>query len=228
MVLLLIFLQLKNKSIKEITNHISTWSILIPALLGCIFYNKLQRSSKIIFVLVLIACVPQMAYAYLGRTPSLNYFYNSNIALEISLLYIFFKPYFLIGIYSKIFNLFGFVGLIVGIIYFLFFGIKDSFLTNWLCINNFIFTIWCLLFLLELYQNNQNKILFPISIFLYLFGIFFYTSCTMIIFTLWNYIMSNKNSLLNNLWIIHDVFNTLMYLLFGIGFILDSKKHELN
>lgn len=104
------------------------------------------------------------------------------------------------------------------------YGISDSFLNNWLCINNYAYTIWCLLFLLEMYDNDEKITKIPSSTFLYLIGLFFYTSCTLIIFSLWNYIMLNADSLLVNLWIIHDVFNITMYVIFGIGFIIDFKN----
>lgn len=57
----------------------------------------------------------------------------------------------------------------------------------------------------------------------YLLGLFFYSSCTMLIFALWDYIMANRDSYLKNLWIIHDVFNTFMYIIFSIGFLFEVR-----
>lgn len=154
----------------------------------------------------------------------LNYFYNVNIIVELLILTSFFYPFFVTKTRCIIFRSTCFFSCVSGICFIYFNGIAEKFLNNWLCINNYSYTIWCLLFLLELYEDDEKITQIPISIFIFLIGLFFYTSCTLIIFSLWNYIMINEKSLLVNLWIIHDLFNVLMYISFTIGFILDLKK----
>lgn len=211
-------------TIQEVINQISIWSILLPLTIGVLSFKKLNTDSKNILFLVLVDSIPQMARAYLGRTPLLNYFYNIDIAIGFIIVAIFFRENFK-GKKNKIyFDILMYCGFIIGSVFVFFLGIKERFINEWVCVNCFIFTTWNLLLLLELYNDDEMITKVSPSIFTYLIGLFFYTSCTLVIFSLWHYLMNNRNSLLNNLWIIHDAFNVFMYLLFSIGFIIDSRK----
>ncbi len=99
----------------------------------------------------------------------------------------------------------------------------SSFLTTWLCFNNIAYTMWSLLLLYELYDRDQINLTYSNSLLFYIFGLFFYTSCTIPVFGLWEYIRNNQNSYLQNLNVIHSIFNVTMYLSFSIGFIKEYQ-----
>jgi hypothetical protein len=179
-------------------------------------------------LLVLVACLPQLARAFLGRTPLLNILYNVNIWLEFLLLFVFFRRSFSSRRRNLLFNILTFICVGAGITSLLVFGIYSKFLTEWLCINNLTYTAWILLLMYDLYDTEKDLSEVSASFLLYLVGLFFYSGCTLLIFSLWQYIVAHQNSFLRNLWIIHDVFNIFMYTFFTIGFYLEIKAHYSN
>ncbi|MBL6444708.1 hypothetical protein JMN32_00200 [Fulvivirga sp. 29W222] len=191
---------------------------------GCFFYTRLTVKSRLILLLVLAACIPQLARAFLGRIPALNIFYNINVVVELFILYFFFRKSYSTNRKQQIFKILGAVCLLLGVISISYWGVESKFLTEWLCINNLVYTSWILLSVLDIYENDDRLLHTQRSYLLFLLGLFLYTSCTMLIFGLWHYIMANSDSLLKNLWIIHDVFNTIMYLVFLIGFYIDYRR----
>jgi hypothetical protein len=197
---------------------------LLPTVIGCSFFYKLEAKSKIILLLVLAACVPQLARALLGRTSLLNIFYNINIGIELLLLFLFFRGRYSPGTRSVLFNTLAIISIISGFVSIIVMGLESKFLTEWLCINNITYTAWILMLIFDLYERDKDLLEIRRPFMLYLIGLFFYSSCTILIFSLWSYLMANKDSYLRNLWIIHDVFNTFMYTAFSFGFLLEIRN----
>jgi len=204
-------------------NKISIWSILLPAIIGCSFYKYLGRKTKLILFLVVAACVPQLARALLGRTSFLHILYNIYIIIELLVLFAFFYKSYSSKTHNKIHQITGALAMTFGFLAIIAQGISNQFLTEWLCLNNLVFTTWILLRILDIYKDDRSILSATPSQFLYLAGLFFYTSCTILIFALWDYIMSHSDTYLKNLWIIHDSFNTIMYISFTIGFYLEFR-----
>jgi len=212
---------------QESINLISIWSIIFPFLAGGLLFKCLNKDSKIFYYLVVADFCSQMSRFYLGKSPALNFIYNIDIIAQLLLLSVFFQNKFSSKnrLYFKVLIFFCF--LIV--LYFLTFeNLFEKFYTWWVCFNFFIYITLILLLILEYYEDDNRYIGGSQSVYLYIFGIFMYMSCTMVIFSLWDYISSNKSSYLNNLWIIHDLFNILMYILFGFGFIIDFMTERKN
>ena len=80
--------------------------------------------------------------------------------------------------------------------------------------------------ILEIYENDQILFDYKSSLFWLIIGLFFYTSCTVLIFSLWHYIKSMKSTRLDNLWIIRDFFNVIMYICFSIAFLKSDVKNN--
>ncbi len=210
-------------SFQEAVNYASIWSIVLPFTIGGAFYKLLSDDSRIIYFLVIGDFITQMARVALGRTPSLIYFYNIDIIVQYGVLYLFFVSKFTLVRSKKYFNVGNLFGVSVAIYFLIFKGISAKFNNEWVCINFLIFVFWILLLLLDYYENDEVYLKVKSNIFFFMIGLFFYTSCTLLIFSMWDYIMNNKASFLNNLWIIHDVFNVMMYFSFSIGFLFDTK-----
>ncbi|ELR73677.1 hypothetical protein C900_02081 [Fulvivirga imtechensis AK7] len=162
----------------------------------------------------------------MGRVAVLNIFYNINVGIELVILYFFFNNSYSTPRKEQIFKVSGIFCMLFGLISILYWGIEDKFLTEWLCLNNLVYTSWILLSVLDIYENDDRLLHTKRSYLFFLLGLFLYTSCTMLIFGLWHYIMATRDSLLKNLWIIHDVFNTIMYLVFFIGFYHDYRGQK--
>lgn len=175
---------------------------------------------------MIVACVPQLARAFLARTPILNVLYNVNVGLEFCLLWTFFNGYIRSPLRRWIFYSTSIICVLAGIAFTTAFGLREKFLTEWLCINNLCYTAWILVILYDLYEDDRRIVEIKKSQLYYIVGLFFYASCTILIFALWDYIMTHRDSYIKNLWIIHDVFNVFMYTAFTMGFISESNTSE--
>lgn len=165
-------------------------------------------------------------YFEIKKEPSVRYiFFNIYMAQELLFLTIFFDKLFFSGIKKTIVRTSAVLCFLLGTILIIENGFTN-FLTTWLCFNNIAYTMWSLLLLYELY--DRDEIMFDLynPLLFYVFGLFFYTSCTILVFGLWDYIRSSENSYLKNLNIIHSIFNVIMYVSFSIGFIIEAKLFQ--
>lgn len=209
-------------TLQKILSEISILSILIPLLIGGLLYKTLERDSLVIFVIVALGTVPQLLRSFIESSFVLNLAYNLYTPLEFILFTLLFVNKFnnrnikSVFIYTVIF--YGILSLII----FLITDIAVRFINEWVCINNLIYTAWILMYLIEQYKYDEvQKINYNIPYLWYITAIFFYSPCTILIFSLWHYIKLKPSSLLQNLFIIHNIFNINMYILFTIGFIKD-------
>jgi len=163
----------------------------------------------------------------MGRTPILNVLYNTNILLELVILILFFRDSYSTKKRNMLFIVLATVCVVSGVVSVFLFGFYAKFLTEWLCVNNLMYTAWTLILLYDLYDNDEKLSELAPSLLCYLSGLFLYSSCTMLIFSFWYYIMTKRDSYLNNLWIIHDLFNIFMYLIFSFGFFIEIKARHL-
>ena len=172
------------------------------------------------------ACVPQLARAFLGKASILSLFYNINIIIEFVLLSIFFYNFNFSKKRKALFNIFFVIGIVGGSLLFFKNDFVYRFQNDIVCLNNLIYTAWILTMILEIYENDQILFDYKSSLFWLIIGLFFYTSCTVLIFSLWHYIKSMKSTRLDNLWIIHDFFNVIMYICFSIAFLKSDVKNN--
>ena len=186
--------------------------------------RKLRQDGLLVLLLVVTGSIPQLIRGALGRVDFIYLFYNINICVELTILYFFFKINIKTRLRLSIIKWFFVFSLCFGLFLTLNEGFGNRFFNEWVCVNNIMFTGWILLLLLEFYERDELIISPESPIFWFVIGLFLYTSCTVLIFSLWNYIMSHENTLLANLWIIHDMFNTIMYLVFSYGLFLYNKK----
>jgi hypothetical protein len=106
-----------------------------------------------------------------------------------------------------------------------FFGVKNRFLSEWVCLNNITFTFWILLYLIQQTKNEDVYVSFRYPFTWYFSVLFFYTPCTALVFSFWYY-KSNGISVLENIRLLHNVFNILLYLGFSVGLLINGLyKH---
>lgn len=170
------------------------------------------------------ACVPQLVRAFIERGPVVNTSYNLNIIAEFGFLFLFFSTNISHPKRKTIFLACGITGTVINIAYLIFWGISSRFLSELVCINNLVYTAWVFLTMLDLYEYDDIIVDKKLPLFWFLIGLFFYFCCTVLIFGLWDFIRSNENTGLRNLWIVHDIFNIVMYLFITKGFLLTVSK----
>ena len=192
--------------------------------------SKLQVNSRLIFLLVATGAIPQIVAHYSGKDFTLGcLFYNINIPIEFTIIFFFFKTSFFSKSKGKIFYLLGIAGAIMAIYFLVFVGIRNRFISEWVCFNNIIYTAWILLLLLEIYEDDAIYLSEKMPLFWYLLGLFFYTSCTVLIFCFWYYITTTRNEYFVVLFQIYGLFNIFMYIAFSIGLLLNvSNSIKMN
>ncbi|WP_143081088.1 hypothetical protein [Chitinophaga rupis] len=213
----------------EILSDISIWSILLPLLVALCYIRKLSADSLYVAGIVLLATIPQLLRFYIKEMPMLYFAYNIYTPLEFAGLYGLFHNKFFSPWALRIFKIAAIAYVFITIVIVGLLGLIHRFLNEWVCLNNLVYTIWILVFIIQeyyeepLYQVNLRR-----PFFWYLSGLFFYAPCTLLIFSLWHYIKSMPGSSLSYLLIIHSVFNINMYLLFTIGFWMDAGRKQFN
>ncbi len=191
---------------------------------GIILIRKLPRSGILILLLVITASIPQLARGLIDSKKLQYIFYNINIPIEITILFLFFKPNIITRLRSEVLSICYYASLLFGIFLLFYHHSFSHFLNEWVCVNYLFFTGWILMLLLEIYERDEVQLHPGLPLFWFILGLFSYCCCTALVFSLWNYIRLNENTLLVNLWIVHDFFNILMYIFFSYGFMRYNRK----
>ena len=210
---------------KEIIRIISIWIIILPVLAGFINFKGLNKDSRWIFLLVLIATVPQiLTFTINEHTALLNISYNLYTLVEMAVFYFLFVNKFLQRSSKMVVHVFAFAYLLVAVYFFITKGITDDFLNTLVCINNCIYMLWILLLLKEQYQVKETLVVKSNPFMWYLLGILIYAPCSVIAFALYNYIREQESTIIANLWVIQSICNILLYILFTIGLFIPKQK----
>jgi hypothetical protein len=211
-------------NLQNILSFVSIWSVIIPLVIGLVWFNRLGRDSKLILGIVVLATIPQLIKGIAPDSRALIPAYNFYTVCEFLVYYLLFSNKFSITKSKKI----HFSTLVVFSAISLFFVLSNSlmkeFISAWVCVSNFFYTVWILMLILDQYETETNYLDFNTPFIWYVMGLFYYSTCTFLIFSLWHYLKKNPESYLSGLWIIHHVFNTAMYILFSIGF---RKSHNI-
>lgn len=203
----------------------SVWSVVIPACLGLFYYSKLSTSAKIIWGMTVFAIIPQMI-KYINNIDSvLLLSYNCYIAIE----FIFASFFFLTitpdrPLVKKIFGLI----LPLFISYFLFLsfkrGISQYFFNELVLLVNIYEIGLVLLYFYQTYNIGDEIFKKESSVKFFLLGMLLYAPTTLTVFAFWHYLHLKTLNNVSNFHIINNLFNTIMYLLYGLGIWVDSNK----
>src|SRR5918993_3188218 len=70
------------ESVRTIMLNLSIFSIFLPILLSLVLFNRLDRNSTIVFILLLLAGFPQLAYPFATRNVKIV-LYNAYILVDL-------------------------------------------------------------------------------------------------------------------------------------------------
>jgi hypothetical protein len=217
-----------NHSIRGIINNISIYSIIVPLIVGCLFLKRLSRDSLIVLGIVALGTIPELLQKFTTSALIKNIAYNLYTPFEFTMLFLLYNGRFYRRVNQKIFmasvKTYPAISLaIVG-----YFGMRERFLNEWVCVNNICFTAWTLMFFTEEFKSEEgSRLSSKVPFFWYMTAYFFYAPCTLLLYSLWQFIKRNPDSVLINIWIIHNIFNTFMYVFFTVGFIIDVQGLRL-
>ncbi len=211
-------------SLPDFILQLSIWSILLPLVAGFVYFKQLDQPSLLIFIVVVLATIPQLLTLSMIHTEELNVVYNVYTLLEFLLLYFFIGRNFQRQIFNRIgmitVGLFCLLGMwLIGK-----YGLYQKFLNELICAANCIYLAWIFMFILEGLLNEQKLVNPRLPLFWFLTAILFYAPCSIFVIALAHYIKKSTNPLIHNMWSVHGVFNILMYVFFAVGF---YKSHLL-
>jgi hypothetical protein len=196
---------------------ISIWIILLPALLGLLIFNRLDRDSRLIFFATLAGCAPQVLRPFIHGTDLLNVLYNVYTPIELLLYWMLFSRKIVSPQRRSVLHVLALGFAVFSLYLILTIGLSTRFLNEWVMISNIIQVMALCLCLLDYYFNDESVINMRQPFFWFLAGITCYAPCTAIFFSLWFYIQNSapeNQIILKN---IHHVFNILLYISFTIG-----------
>lgn len=202
---------------REVFSDLSIWSVVLPVLIGLIYINKIRGTARIIWSISVFACIPQMVRFFYDHAPITFIVFNTYSVFEFFLIQFFFLK--LLGNSRE--KRWIYFSSVLFIIYFSFLllaiGFISRFLNEIVCFDFLIYTIGAFMILLK--EFDQESTFFEVQFpdFYFLIGILLYSPVTVFIFSLWQYLQLHRSAPIGNIFIIHDVFNAIMYFLFAFG-----------
>lgn len=210
----------------ELLHSLSIWSVIVPAITGLILFKYLDRESKIIWLITVLACVPQIGVSYLDISAECkNIFYNVYTLAEVTLYALLFYRRMQSVFFKRL-------QLVTLALYLVFLGFfypvrpESRFYNEWVSVAGLVYLIWVLLYLFEEYTGNQYQNMLSVKspFFWYCVALLVYASTTFLIFTFYYKISPNHRASFKYLWNIHDIFNSIMYILFTAGIITSYRR----
>ncbi len=103
-------------------------------------------------------------------------------------------------------------------------GIYTRFFTELVCLNSLLELLWVLSFFYERYKRDEVAALEKEPMFWYCLGILVYAPTTYFLFVFFEVVRFSNDVNYKNLWSIHYLLNTSMYLIFSIGILTNVLK----
>jgi hypothetical protein len=212
-------------ALQEVLLFCSTWIILVPVLIGIIFFNRFNKGLRIICIHLFIACATELSSTMLmnrgmNNLPLLHMYTLS----EFVLLYLFYDIAF-----GNSFPKWMLRGIAAGFV--LFSVINSLFIQNIYTFNSYarglealLLIIFSLLYFYKLSLPSQHtqEVMAPAT--WISSGILIYFSGGFILFILSNYILPLGSALNRQIWAIHSFLSIILYVLVAIGLWKARKK----
>lgn len=206
----------------NILHFLSIYSIFLPLLSGLLLFRYLDNNGKLVLCLIFFATIPQMASVFYRSEKRLIFLYNFYIFFDFSFWAILFYKNIIKKTLKNLIILLEFAFTLLLTYYLISEGLTKRFLSELVCLDNFIQIIWVSFYFYEKYKGNGNNKLEYESMFWFCIGILIYAPCTYFLFAFKNYI-SGKYSYL---WRIHDLLNCLLYLSITFGLWVNKIKYS--
>ena len=211
----------------SILGKISIWIILLPLLIGILGLSKLNKDSVLILLIVFIGTIPQVLNPFIKDSGILKFLYNLYTPLEFltywTLFYRNIRPGKLRLIAVLILGLFCFISVSLMLKNNLF----SSFVTVWVLVNNSFQLVLAGMCLLTFIYSDDLNFSKEMPLFWFMIGIVLYASCTILFYSLWDYLKRSNDPSITFLNVIHHIFNISLYLFFGWGLYLNIRRSQL-
>lgn len=212
----------------EVLSHLSSWSVVLPFIIGIVRMRHLDTDSILILLLVTCATIPQMIHVYNPRSTPEVISYNVYTITE-------FIIYFFLFYYKSAAKSWR-TGLVT--IFFLYFfmatyfiyrdGIDIRFINELAVSNGIIYLIIIGFYLYQTMLSDQGDLTPLKPFFWFTVGILLYAACTTLVYSLWQRILNSPDSVMESLWNLQNVFNILTYVLFAVGLLVAKNNFHKN
>jgi len=214
--------------LNKLIQYISDWIILVPVIVGALFYRNLNRDARFIFWISGIGLVPQMTH-FFGKDSSFqNLLYNIYTPMEFGAFYLLFfsklRRRSIKRIYRILLILFILLSLCLLVI-----GSFSWYKYNnlWTVVAQFFYILFIGLYIVETFDPENDDLDPRLPFFWYLMGIVLFAVSTTTVYGLWYKLLrSIVDSKLGMLWSLLNIFNIFMYALFSVGLLLNIKNEQ--
>jgi hypothetical protein len=202
---------------------ISAYSALLPLLAGLFFSRKLDTNSKLLLLLVSLAAFSQLNAYYTSDRQEKWEIFNIYCILDAFLWSIIFvkncRRRFVKGIIALLFfvQLGTYIGFVIQN------GLNARFFYDLVCLSSVVQLVFVLTYFYERYRSSQIRTLEREPMFWFCLGLLLYNPNTYFLFVYYE-LVREQQSVYSGLWILHDILNTCMYILFTLGIFLNSKS----
>jgi hypothetical protein len=197
---------------------LSVYSVLIPLLMGLLFWKFQDANARIMIVLLAFATCSQLSEKIFPGQK--NAFYNLYTIVDI----FFWSVLLYINTRSKltqaVFLILSISLITLALVVFISSGLNTRFYSYLVCFDSMIQVICVLVYFYEKYKTEEITRLADDSMFWFCIGILFYAPCTYFIF-----VFRSVNGILPvEIWIYHHVLNIFLYLIITIGLMMNYKR----
>jgi hypothetical protein len=210
----------------DVLNAVSNYAPLIPFAVGIAIFRKLDRSSMIVLALLLLSSISQLFSRYTNRHPLQGVVFNCYLIADMVMWALVF---YLNSRLTSIRLLILFVLSLEASV--IFSAIRREsvwrFFSEYVSFNCVVHSTWVLLFLFERYKDATTHRLEYEPLFWFALGLLFYSPATYFLFAFYEIVRGSASEAPEKLWWIHDVVNPLMYALFTIGMIMNTRQEKL-
>lgn len=197
------------ESLRTIMLNLSIYSIFLPILLCILLFSRLDRNSRILFILLLLAGFPQLGYRFAVHDVRMV-LYNAYILADV----VIWGYIFLINSQNRVLrNLIRMsmlLSIFISLVLFRSTGIECRFYSELICLNSLLQVVFILAYFYSLYLTDQKMELQQKPIFWFSLGLLLYAPVTYFHFAF-------HSRVSENVAIIHNLMNALMYIIFSIG-----------
>lgn len=219
---------------QKIFENISIWIIVLPFIIGLLYYKKLNIDSRIIFGLVVIGLIPQLlsAFTFTTKVIGLNFrelivfTYNIYTVIEAIVLSYFFSRYIQIRRLKIIYKSSVCLNIVIMLFYFVQLGFCKKYIGTLTVLNGLFYVFYILLNVCQIAVYNVNALSQKKNLRYFYVAILQYVTISTTIFALEE--IRRQSELIHSLWVFQSIGNILLYVLIACGFMIDMHSYSVN
>lgn len=207
----------------ETLTQLSAWSVVLPLIAGTARIRNLDSDSRLMYALVVMATLPQMIHVYLPKSTAETISYNLYTIAEFVIYFFLFYPKTQVRSWKISLVIIFILYSLISIHFIYQDGINSRFINELAVSNGIIYLVIIGYYLYHTLLRDQGDLTPAKPFFWFTVGILLYAACTTLVYSLWQRILSNPNTVMETLWNLQNIFNILTYALFTAGLLVRPR-----